>query len=317
MYSKAHAFDRYLFSNTLSIAGVIILCLAISLISKQTPYPGFWGLLPSVGAACIIISGKHAWVNRVILSNKFLVAIGLISYPLYLWHWPILSFLRITESGVPDIEMRIGGISLAFFLAWVTYRWVEKPMRFGGHREIKTILLIALMIIIGFVGYYTYAREGLKFRGASNHGHMLGQLDIPVSARSSDDSCERKHLLTVSDGVTCLSNSENPGILIVGDSHAMALNFAAHFKLVNANTILVASSGCLPFLNSELVSAKTKRSCLELVRQYHQALEKIPSIKTVVFASMSPDEFFDKNGNDTKLFISTDNNKISSEKLYE
>lgn len=84
VYSKGHNFDRNILPNTLSILGVIFIGFTLTKISKQIPYPGYWGLLPTVGTACLILSGSHTWINRVILGNRFLVAIGLISYPLYL-----------------------------------------------------------------------------------------------------------------------------------------------------------------------------------------------------------------------------------------
>ena len=66
-----------------------------------------------------------------------MVWIGLISYPLYLWHWPILSFLRIIESEVPKVELRIAALALSFILATLTYHLVEKPIRFGFRSKAK------------------------------------------------------------------------------------------------------------------------------------------------------------------------------------
>jgi len=130
--------------------------------------------LPAGGAALIILAGPSAWVNRKILANPLLVWVGLISFPLYLWHWPILSFARIIEADVPTITTRLFAILLSIVLAWFTYHLIEKPLRFGPHGSVKTIALIVMMLVVGYVGYNSYAREGLSFRGPNISGKEAG-----------------------------------------------------------------------------------------------------------------------------------------------
>ena len=82
---------------------------------------------PTIGTALIISAGSHAWFNRVVLSNHVLVWFGLISFPLYLWHWPLLSFAQIVESGTPPSQIRFFAVLVFIALAWLTYKFVEKP----------------------------------------------------------------------------------------------------------------------------------------------------------------------------------------------
>ena len=82
--------------------------------------------------------------------------IGLISYPLYLWHWPILSFLYIIAGGIAPIKYRLLGIVAMFSLATLTYFIIEKPLRYGGHANAKSLALIILMLILGYVGYSAF-----------------------------------------------------------------------------------------------------------------------------------------------------------------
>ena len=96
--------------------------------------------MPTLGAYLIIAAGPSAWLNRNVLANKTLVWFGLISFPLYLWHWPLLSFLRIVESDVPARELRISVVFLSIFLAWITYQVIEKPIRFGKSVPAKTVI---------------------------------------------------------------------------------------------------------------------------------------------------------------------------------
>src|SRR5207247_5485333 len=71
-------------------------------LEQGAAYPGWWATLPVVGTALLIWAGTDAWINRALLGRHALVYIGLMSYPLYLWHWPLLAFARITESGEPS-----------------------------------------------------------------------------------------------------------------------------------------------------------------------------------------------------------------------
>jgi peptidoglycan/LPS O-acetylase OafA/YrhL len=102
------------------------------LITKEKHFPGLWALLPTLGAAFIILSGAQAWFNRKILSNSILVWLGLISFPLYLWHWPLLFFAGVFEEEKSAFKLRILIIIISCLLAWFTYKFIEKPIRLGA-----------------------------------------------------------------------------------------------------------------------------------------------------------------------------------------
>ena len=118
-------------ANLCSIAGLLLLILGMILINKHRAFPGWWALMPTIGAVLLIIAGPLAVINRTLLSNKLMVALGLISYPLYLWHWAILSFLRIMQGEVPLWWYRVLAVLLAVGLSILTYKFIEKPIRFG------------------------------------------------------------------------------------------------------------------------------------------------------------------------------------------
>ena len=98
-----------------------MIAVAVFLMNKSMVFPGWWALLPCCGTFLVVSAGPNAWLNRRVLSNRLLVGIGLISYPLYLWHWSLLSFARITESEPPSAVLRIGLVIVSFALAWLTY----------------------------------------------------------------------------------------------------------------------------------------------------------------------------------------------------
>lgn len=165
--SIAHDLSRKFSGSLTSMFGVILLITGFFVISRERLFPGWWAVLPTLGAVLIIAAGAHAWLNRVILSNRVLVWFGLISFPLYLWHWPLLSFARILESGTPSRKTRLLAILLSIALAWLTYRLVEKPVRQGARSKYAVVLLLFFMGLVGFIGYNTYQRDGLTFRGTA------------------------------------------------------------------------------------------------------------------------------------------------------
>ncbi|MDP3331881.1 MAG: acyltransferase, partial [Methylococcaceae bacterium] len=121
-----------------SLLGMMLITVGMMVITKEKAFPGWWAVLPAMGAVLIISAGLGAWFNRAILANKVLVWFGLISFPLYLWHWPLLSFARIMEGDKPSQGVRLAAIVISVVLAWLTYKLIEKPIRFGNHSKAKT-----------------------------------------------------------------------------------------------------------------------------------------------------------------------------------
>jgi peptidoglycan/LPS O-acetylase OafA/YrhL len=71
------------------LLGFFLVSMGIIFIPKDKLFPGWWALLPTIGAVLIIAAGPHTWLNRAVLYNRVLVWFGLISFPLYLWRWPL------------------------------------------------------------------------------------------------------------------------------------------------------------------------------------------------------------------------------------
>ena len=81
-------------TNRLSIVGTLAILVTVWIIDDQSMFPGFWALVPTLASACIIQAGSEPYINKHILSSKIFVFVGKISYPMYLWHWPLLVFSR-------------------------------------------------------------------------------------------------------------------------------------------------------------------------------------------------------------------------------
>lgn len=222
---KKNTTDISTLPNIISAIGLSLLIYGFLQINKGLAFPGKWALLPVLGSMFIISAGSNAFVNRVILSNKLLVWFGLISFPLYLWHWPILSFVRIIESDTPSREIRIAAVILSIFLAWCTYKFIEKPMRHGKNNAYKTTIIMMLMLVIGGFGFYTYKMDGFKNRGSLVKASKNHELVSWIADDNPDTHNLCMKMYNLSDYVRyCnVSSSDKPSIAIIGDSHARAL----------------------------------------------------------------------------------------------
>ena len=223
--------------------------------------------MPVLGAVLIITAGSKAWFNRTILSNKVAVWFGLISFPLYLWHWPILSFARIVESEVPSRNITIAAVVLSIVLAWLTYKLVEHPLRFGKHANVKVAVLVLLMAIVGYVGYNTYERDGLSFRLKDREEfNTYFENSIPAWKFATKQGifedyridCDYYNLeahrykrstmvpvTKISSTCYTVDNSKAHQVFLWGDSHAQQFYYGLNKNLPNDwQVLIVASSGC-------------------------------------------------------------------------
>jgi peptidoglycan/LPS O-acetylase OafA/YrhL len=121
--------------------GMALIGLSAFLYDHRTPFPGIAAVVPTLGALAVLASDEDSWFRRRVLASRTLVFIGLISYPLYLWHWPILSFEAILHSGTPQPTYRVAAVLLSLLFAVLTYRFLELPIR--QRRNLSTGLLLA------------------------------------------------------------------------------------------------------------------------------------------------------------------------------
>lgn len=154
-------------ANVQSAIGVALLAVAVIALNSTSLFPGWWALLPTLSAFLLINAGPHAWINRNLLSRRPLVFIGLISYPLYLWHWPLLSFAHIVGSNAPSSATIAVAVGLAFVLAALTYQIVEKPVR--AKPNPAALILIPMLIAVGYFGIALFSH---RFHPRSERYHL-------------------------------------------------------------------------------------------------------------------------------------------------
>lgn len=267
--------------NVISFFGICMLLYGFWRIDKGFAFPGTWALLPVCGSVLIIAAGSGAWVNRAILSNRIMVWFGLISFPLYLWHWPLLSFARIVEGEALSYNVRIGAILLSVVLAWLTYRLIERPIRFGSHDRCKLIGLVLFMAVIGYVGFNTYERNGLEFRVSkyTKISKAAGEWQYPGNMIPFD--FEGRTLLR--------QNSNRKDItLFVGDS-----NIEQYYPRVDEliqtkpnavnSVVFLTGGGCLPVPSASYDNAR--KSCVGLMESALAFARSSADIRNIVIGA--------------------------------
>ena len=149
----------------ISVAGLAALLTSVALFTSETRFPGWAALLPVAGAVAIILVGPEAAVNRTVLSSRAVVFVGLISYPLYIWHWPLISYAYVIRMGKAPTPLMAGALVVAsFLLAWITYRFIEQPVRFGKHRHRRTQIVAACVAALGACGLVVWTKGGFPER---------------------------------------------------------------------------------------------------------------------------------------------------------
>src|SRR5256886_11698705 len=150
-------------SNRRGWIGAALIGVAVVILDSHRAFPGWWAVLPVAGSA-LLLSAPAAWVNRVVLASPALVWIGLISYPLYLWHWPLLVFAGIIKFGPLTLLERELVLLVSLLLAWATYRFVEMPFRFGLPSRRKMVSLGTGMAMVALAGFAVIWGRGFDFR---------------------------------------------------------------------------------------------------------------------------------------------------------
>jgi peptidoglycan/LPS O-acetylase OafA/YrhL len=171
------------YKNLFSMLGLSLIFIAVFVLDKSKLFPGWWALLPVSGAILLILSGPYAWVNNYFLSNKMMVWIGLISYPLYLWHWPLLSFSRIISQKELDNPMVLGILCLSFVLSFLSYRFLETPARRNLNSKTSWVLLIGMLpiIVVGICAKYNViVAKTASVPGLPKITEAMGDWEYPV-----------------------------------------------------------------------------------------------------------------------------------------
>jgi len=223
--------------------GVYLICYSILTFDETTPHPSFITLLPIIGTMLIIwFSAKGEFVTKI-LSSKIFVGIGLISYGLYLWHFPIFAFARVNETAPSNID-KLWWIVLSLVLSLLTYYLIEKPFRNKQLISTKTLIIslgtaFSIILIATSLG----VKDGFKSRFpaflAQDQQHEKVPNHVWVEPSNNASTAER--------------------ILVAGDSHMQAIDHAIRAQSLEQGYAYAQSSfnACQLIINLDRVNKKT------------------------------------------------------------
>ncbi|MHB8885928.1 MAG: acyltransferase family protein [Methylovirgula sp.] len=235
---------------------LVVLLASIGLFNSATPHPGLLTALPCLATAALIHIGstKTTLVSRI-LSHRILVGIGLISYSLYLWHWPLLVFMRYAEvPASPAILLAAGALLLS--LSVLSWRLVETPFRAPGSplRKAAGLLLPATALALTAASVMVSIGQGLPGRFPATIASVARFYDYRDLQPYREGQCfiTSKNALRDYDRATCLRiDPKRRNVLLMGDSHAAHLWTGLRDGWPGTNFLQATASGCMPLLGTK------------------------------------------------------------------
>jgi peptidoglycan/LPS O-acetylase OafA/YrhL len=271
----AHAWGATV-ADAASCAGLALIIAALFGLGRDVAFPGAWALIPVCGALLTIAAGSDAFLNRFMLARKSFVLIGLISYPLYLWHWPLLSFSAILGYGA-DLKVRIALVAIAIVLAIATYRFIERPLRQAALSTVS-MKLLGTSLIFGLFGIL--ARHSLVGPRLNAPWHQ----DISTAINDWKYPSGLTKVVTPSGLVLRHSGSSSNKVLYFGDS-----NIEQYWPRVqnvigreaSTSVVFATTGGCAPIPG---VHGHTHPNCNGFARSV-EAYARSADIQTVVLGA--------------------------------
>ena len=276
----------------LTLAGLGLIGWSVVTYDAQQAFPGLAALPPCLGAAFVLAAGRNvtAWPSRL-LGAPVLVGFGLISYSLYLAHFPLLNYAHAASTPQNLPAWRLAALAASVALAYGSWRWVERPFRDAKRFSQKAIFVMA--------GGGSLAVAALAALVILLHGvpQRFDQTSLQLAASTSDfdpagRACVDLPLSNLFAGTQCRINAgpsgAQPDFILWGDSHAAALlaALAEPAKVAEKQGLLVSATACPPLLDyvSTALPAKASAACIAGNHDLAARINASPAIRTVVLA---------------------------------
>jgi len=279
--------------NVAALSGALLILFPIVYYSSDIEFPGWRAALPVAGTALLIAAGPSALINRRVLANPVAVWFGLISYPLYLWHWPLLAFAQILEVN-GSWPVRGVLVLVSVVLAWATFHWVESPIR--QRRTVSPRTIFGGLVVIGLAALAINLTGGVPSREVASrptnqflqYYAQLHKTGIASQYRSECDfyDWESRRARPKIDK-SCVAPGQSGTWMLWGDSHAQALSKGLRSILpAGVNLAQVATSGCNPSL-SDTTKETPGNACNISNRFALQTIERLkPSVLLIAQREM-------------------------------
>lgn len=281
-------------SNGLAALGLALILFAILGFDESLPFPSLYTVVPVLGTALIILFAGQETATTRLLSCKFLVGIGLISYSAYLWHQPIFAFIRIRSPQEPTLALMLVASVVVLGFAYLSWRFVEQPFRrrhlslLPSRRAIFSASAVGMALLVGF-GTFVERSGGAPFRIAPNgvkYSDLL--LDLKLAPNYGLNPACTVDLGSALASPECRTN-DNPSVLLWGDSHAMHLGLwlAESDSADEIGLQQITKSQCWPILNisPSQLSTPQGQDCITFNDDVLEWISTQEDISTVVMSS--------------------------------
>ncbi|MDR3514560.1 MAG: acyltransferase family protein [Azospirillaceae bacterium] len=274
--------------NVKSVFGMLLIILSLVLIKTDSEFPGLWAVMPTSGAALVICGGQDAIVNRSLLGSRILVWGGLISYPLYLWHWPLLSFASIIfpHSDVLNMAiLKIGLIFVAIVISTLTLLFIECPFRAISVGWKKVVYPAVMMTAAFSIGSAVVAHTIVP---------RLYRVETPTGNEWSFLQ-KYSHSFDINGIGEYAFHTDRPHIAVfIGDSEIA--QYAERLAAADANPdrlglVLAIGGGCVP-IDNVFTDDPQRKDCWEL-RARGLQIAREDRVRTVVIGGSWNWYFFD------------------------
>jgi peptidoglycan/LPS O-acetylase OafA/YrhL len=279
-------------NDSLSLLGLAAIVFSIFAYDESTPFPSVYALVPVLGVVLLVLYADKDTLVAKLLSNKALVGIGLISYSAYLWHQPLFAFARIRMLDHPSLAVMAMLSTASVVLAYISWRFIEKPFRNRILISKTFIFIISLLGLTLFasVGLIGHFKQGLPNRLPSQITTALQAIDN-VSLRLEGNGCHLSTIIPEQPIPECGVNLQDnrAEILLIGDSHldSIGRQLLNKFEVSNLSAYALSYSGCVPISGLGRASKGSELQCAEynkVVRSYAQT----HGVNTIILVARFP-----------------------------
>lgn len=298
--------NKLIYNSSFPLIGFILICYSVFFFNDEKSHPSILTLIPVTGVSLIILFSNKKNIIIKLLSSRLLVAIGTISYSLYLWHFPILVFDKKTFFFQQNLTGMFIILAVIFLLSILSFNFIEKK-KFNDIKKFIFTIIILFVILLG-----------LNILIIKNDGYEKRFPSI-ISNNLTDD---RDKLLD-SGGMLCYNNINNcrfntqstNKVYIIGDSHMGSLSYTLNSKLNNMNyqTIFYTYGGCLYFPGFNKIDKRTKKIDINCNENYLESLKNLLLKETnsiIIFGGRLPLYL-------SNYYFNNENNIRKSEWEYE
>ncbi len=270
-------------NQLLSAAGLLLIIYSIVFFNKDTPFPGPYTLVPTLGAVLIILFSSPQTIVGKLLSSKIFVGVGLISYSAYLWHQPLFSFAKHRSVGAPSQPLLITLSIAALVLAYFSWKYVETPFRDKRRVSRKQIFTFAALASLFFIAVGVI---GSKKEGFPDRYHVPAELSDTFGVSKKANECFDKPGIHAREDWLCnlgQQSTEKPSFMMFGDSHSRSMfdAFDVAASKTGQHGLFTGTYNCTPLLGIHVLRrGQTENDCNALNARVYEYVKanNIPKV---------------------------------------